>query len=180
MINDAIMQKILPIKLFITDVDGVLTDASMYYTENGDELKKFNTRDGGGLLLLQLAGIKTAIITSEDTKIVERRAKKLNFDFVFQSFKDKVRALEDLLQKNKLENHEVAFIGDDINDLSIMKRVGFSITVADATREIQKIADHILSSKGGEGAVREAAELILDVQGKYETALQLYLKTRSQ
>ena len=178
MTKEQLRAKILPIKLFITDVDGVLTDGGMYYTETGDEFKKFNTRDGGGLFLLQLVGIKTVIVTSEDTKIVQRRAQKLQVDALFQGTKNKLLALGELLKRYDLEKHEVAFVGDDINDLLIMKEVGFSIAVADATREVKRIADHVLHSKGGQGAVREAAELILDVQGKYQLALQCYLESK--
>ena len=179
MIDEQLRRKILPIKLFVTDADGVLTDGTMYYTESGDEFKKFNTRDGGGLMLLQFAGIKTAIVTSEETKMVENRAKKLQVDALIQGSKNKLQALSQLLNQFSLQNEEVAYIGDDINDIPIIREVGFSIAVADATREIIKIADYIIQAPGGKGAVREAAELILDVQGKYDSALQKYLESRN-
>ncbi len=162
------------IKLFITDVDGVMTNAGMYYSEKGDEFKKFNARDGGGFILLRLAGIKCAIVTQEKTKIVERRAKKLGIPLI-QNSKNKVKALHQLTKQYKLKSEEVAYIGDDINDILIMKEVGFSFAVADACEEVKKIANHITNSKGGEGAVREAAEFILKKNNLFDKSLKTYL-----
>ena len=133
----------------------------MYYSENGDELKKFNTRDAVGLRLLREAGIKIGILTSENTKIVERRAKKIGVDILRQGCKDKAADLDDLLQELSLSPSEVAFIGDDINDLGILKKVGFAATPADGQPAVKALAHYICQAKGGEGAVREVAELIL-------------------
>ena len=168
------------IKLFVSDVDGVLTDAGMYYTENGDELKKFNTRDGGGIWLLKNAGIKTALITSEQTEMVKRRAKKIQVDYFHSVKGDKWRTLEILLNELNLTAENVSYIGDDINDITIIEKVGLSFTVADAVDEIQKRVDIILTKKGGEGAVREAAELILKSNGLYESALNEYLRQKRE
>lgn len=133
----------------------------MYYSENGDELKKFNTRDAVGLRLLQEAGIKVGIFTSENTQIVARRAKKIGVDVLRQGCKDKAADLDALLEELNLTPSQVAFIGDDINDLGILKKVGFAITPADGRPENKNLAHYICQAKGGEGAVREVAEVIL-------------------
>lgn len=149
------------LKLFLTDVDGVLTDAGMYYSENGDELKKFNTRDAVGLRLLREAGIHVGILTSENTKIVERRARKIGVDILIQGCKDKAADLDRLLSEHQLTHQQVAFIGDDINDLGILEKVGFAATPVDGRPENKILAHYICRAKGGEGAVREVAEVIL-------------------
>lgn len=150
------------IRLFLTDVDGVLTDAGMYYSEKGDELKKFNTRDAVGLRLLREAGIKVGIITSEDTQIVARRAKKMGVDFLIQGAKNKADELDKILAETGLSAEQVAFIGDDINDLTIFAKVGFTATPADGQPAVRAKAHYICQAKGGEGAVREIAEKILE------------------
>lgn len=169
------IQDLKKIKLFLTDVDGVLTDGGMCYSESGDESKKFNTKDGGGLLLLQLVGIKTGIITQENTNIVKNRAKKLHIDYLKQNAKNKVSALYEIIKKEGISLDEVAYIGDDINDIDIMTVVGFSFAVSDACDEIKQISNHITSAKGGHGAVREACEFILKERLEMQKALSLYL-----
>ncbi|MEO6550711.1 MAG: HAD family hydrolase [Ferruginibacter sp.] len=152
------------IKLFITDVDGVLTDAGMYYTENGDELKKFNTHDGMAFELLRRNGIKTAIVTSEQTKIVERRAAKLKVDYLFQSKREggKLAAAVEICEKENISLEEVAYIGDDINCLDLLSNVGWAACPYDAIETIKQIQGIFqLSKAGGEGVVREFVELIL-------------------
>ena len=149
------------IKLFITDVDGVLTDAGMYYSESGDELKKFNTRDGKGIELLRNANIKTAIITSEDTKIVSKRAEKLKIDYLFQGEKNKLDKVKELCEKLQISLNEVAYIGDDINDLEPLKACGLTASPADAMQEVKKCVDIVCQKRGGFGCVREFAEIIL-------------------
>ncbi|PWM24457.1 MAG: acylneuraminate cytidylyltransferase [Limosilactobacillus fermentum] len=146
------------IKLFLTDVDGVMTDAGMYYSESGDELKKFNTRDGMAFQLLREAGIKTGIITSENTNIVENRAKKLKIDFLYQNkYKGgKLAAAKDICQQLNITLDEVAYIGDDINCYELLSSVGIKACPADANDTIKGIYNiQILSSKGGEGCIRE-------------------------
>ena len=151
------------IKLFLTDVDGVLTDAGMYYSENGDELKKFNTRDGKGFELLRNAGIKTGIITSEDTNIVANRARKLKVDFLFQGAgNDKFKIISKLCAEENISFDEIAYIGDDINDLELLSNVGLAACPQDAVTKVRNIQNiYILSCKGGEGVVREFVENIL-------------------
>lgn len=165
-VAESIMKKLLSpkeslgIKLFLTDVDGVLTDAGMYYTEFGDELKKFNTRDGKGFELLRNAGVKTGIITSEDTNIVTNRAKKLKVDFLFQGAgNDKFKIISKLCAEENISLEEIAYIGDDINDLELLSNVGLAACPKNAVDEIKNIQNiHILKAKGGEGAVREFIE----------------------
>ena len=153
------------IKLFLTDVDGTLTDGGMYYCENGDEFKKFNTRDGMGFQLLREAGIKTGFITSENTKIVERRAKKLKIDYLYQSskFKGKLEVAKKICSKEGITLNEVAYIGDDVNCYELLSHVGFAACPADAAEKIKDISNIIVLRKnGGEGVVREFVEIILN------------------
>ena len=134
-------QKLAEVKLLVMDVDGVLTDAGMYYTDNGLELKKFNTRDGKGIELIRNIGLKTAILTSENTQIVARRAKKLAIDDVYQGLTDKTEALWELMKKYDLIASQVCYIGDDVNDIEVMKQVGVKVAVADAMKSIIDVAE---------------------------------------
>jgi 3-deoxy-D-manno-octulosonate 8-phosphate phosphatase (KDO 8-P phosphatase) len=152
------------IRLFATDVDGVLTDAGMYYSETGDEWKKFNTRDGMGIKLLQKAGVITAIVTQERTKLVARRAEKLTIPELHQGVMDKLSLIRDMAQRYGLSLREVAYIGDDVNDLEALQAVGFSATPADGMPSVLATVDYVCKKKGGEGAVREIAEMILAAQ----------------
>ena len=160
-IEKSLLPRLKKIKMLATDVDGVLTDSGMYYSEQGDEMKKFSTRDGMGLVLLRNAGYELAIITSQDTKIVERRAAKLKITDLLQGVRDKVAAMEILMKRHSLKWEEVAYIGDDVNDLEVMKRVGFAATPSDATDENKKVAHYIAKKKGGEGCVRELCDMLL-------------------
>ncbi len=151
------------IKLFATDVDGTLTDAGMYYCANGDEFKKFNTRDGMGMKLIQAEGVKIVIITSEDTEIVTRRAKKLGVDYLFQGKRPKLETITELCEKIGITLNEVAYIGDDVNDFELLSAVGLKACPNDAIKKIAEIPNIIRTSKkGGEGAVREFIEMIFE------------------
>jgi N-acylneuraminate cytidylyltransferase len=150
------------IKLFATDVDGVLTDAGMYYANNGEELKKFNTKDGKGIELLRNKGIITAIITSENTKIVERRASKLKIDILYQGVEDKLQIINEMIAKNNIKLDEVCYIGDDLNDLEVLKAVGFSCCPNDAVEKIKNVVDYVCVKKGGEGCVREVCDYLIE------------------
>lgn len=152
------------IRLFATDVDGVLTDAGMYYSESGDEWKKFNTRDGMGIKLLQKAGLITAIVTQERTRLVARRAEKLAISEVHQGVMDKLSVIQDMASRYGLSLDQVAYIGDDVNDLEALKTVGFSAAPADAMPQVLRAVDYVCRKKGGEGAVREVVELILEAR----------------
>ena len=175
--EDVFAEKAPNIRLFLTDVDGVLTDAGMYYTEAGDELKKFNTRDGMGLALLRKAGILTGIVTSENTSLVERRAAKLKLDILRQGVHDKALVLRDILKELQLDPAQVAYIGDDLNDLGIIKSVGLAASPADATAEILEHADYICQRRGGEGCVREFVEKILAVRGPVDVVPPIISET---
>ena len=151
------------IKLFLSDVDGVLTDAGMYYTESGDEFKKFSTYDGMGFQLLQKTGVKVGIITSEDRDLNRRRAKKLGLDFDFHGAKDKLQIVKDLCEKENVSLKEVAYIGDDVNCFELLSNIGFAACPNNAVEKIKLIPNIIqLEKNGGEGVVREFIELILE------------------
>lgn len=155
------------IKLFLSDVDGVLTDAGMYYSDKGEELKKFNTHDGMGFQLLREAGIKTGIITSESTLIVEKRAQKLKIDYLYQGQKHggKLNAALEICEKEGVSMAETAYIGDDINCYELLTAVGVAACPCNATAKIKNIPGiNILSKSGGEGAVREFIEFLLNRQ----------------
>lgn len=152
------------IKLFLCDIDGTLTDGGMYYSENGDELKKFNTRDGMGFMLLQEVGIKTGIITSEDTLIAKRRAQKLKVDFLRQGKRDigKLAIVEEICSQLGISLDEVAYIGDDINCIDLLNAVGMKACPADACEEVMRIKGiEVMDKRGGEGCVREWINIIL-------------------
>lgn len=153
------------LKLFLSDVDGTLTDGGMYYSEEGDELKKFNTRDGMGFQLLREAGIKTGIITSENTKIVENRAKKLKVDYLCQSKRDggKLAAAQEICDELGITLENVAYIGDDINCYDLLSKVGFAACPADSSIIIRQIAGiSQMSKKGGDGCVREFVSRLIN------------------
>ena len=154
------------IRLVAMDVDGVLTDAGMYYSESGEELKKFNTRDGMGIKLLQAAGLVTALITMEETKLVTRRAEKLAIPEVHQGVRDKLAVMREMVARHGLSLQQVAYIGDDVNDLEVLNAVGFGAAPADALPAVRNAVDYVCRQKGGEGAVREVADLILEAKSK--------------
>lgn len=160
--NEEIEKKAKKIKLFITDVDGVMTDGSLILGNNGEEFKSFNSQDGMGLKLLQRSGVKTAIITGRSSQIVENRADELNIKEVHQGIKNKLNIFKHLLEKFGLDSSEVSYIGDDINDLSVLKRVGLSFTVQNGVDKVKNEVDYVSKKRGGNGALREIIEIILD------------------
>lgn len=149
------------VKLFLTDCDGCLTDGGMYYSENGDELKKFNTRDGMGFSLLREKGILTGIVTSENVELNRRRAKKLQLDYLEAGCKDKLTVIKNICERRRIDIKNVCYIGDDINDIEAIKAVGFGCCPADAMPEVKKIADYITIAKGGDGVIREVVKKII-------------------
>ena len=169
------LTKAKQIKLLILDVDGVLTDGSIAVGDNGELFKTFNVRDGLGITLAQKYGIKTAIITGRESKMLAYRAKELKISSFYQNKKDKIPAYKELLAKYELTPEEVAYIGDDLFDLAVMKSVGFPATVADATEEAKAVSILISDFAGGKGAVRQIIEFILKAQGKWQTILENYL-----
>ena len=150
------------IKVFLSDVDGVLTDGGMYYTESGDEFKKFNCYDGMGMKLLQQRGYKVGILTSEDRKINRNRANKLNLDYQFHGIKNKLDFIVEFCDKENIDLSEIAYIGDDINCFDLLSKVGTAACPKNAIQKIKSIPNIIqLNSEGGYGAFREFAELYL-------------------
>jgi N-acylneuraminate cytidylyltransferase len=152
------------IKVFLSDVDGTLTDAGMYYSESGEELKKFNTRDGKGFELLKKTGIKVGIITSEDTTIVERRAKKMKLDYLFQGLehKGKLDVALEICKNEGISLEEIAYIGDDVNCIELLESVGLAACPSDSVLSVKNISNiNVMNKKGGDGAVREFSEIIL-------------------
>ena len=167
-----LLKKCIDIKILLTDVDGVLTDGGMYYSAHGDVMKKFNVKDGMGINILRKKNIPTIIITKEKTKIVKQWAKKMNVKKVYDGIMKKELILEKICKSFKISEKEIAFVGDDVNDLELMKKVGFSVTPKDGNNTVKKIADYVTKSKGGEGAIREIADLI--IKAKYGEKEKLY------
>jgi len=170
----------LNIKLFITDIDGVWTDGGMYYDETGNEWKKFNTADSAGVLFLRLINIPTAIITGENTKIVTRRAKKLNIEDCFLGIKNKVDIAEKLLKKYKLNWSEVAYIGDDINDIELLEKVGLSACPNQAPEYIKSKVEWVLNRNGGEGVYREFVETYLQEKELLNKVIDKFLNSQKK
>ena len=164
------------ISLLILDVDGVLTDGQLLFSDQGEAMKVFNTQDGLGISAANQAGLKTAIITGRETEMVRRRGAELNITDVFQGAQDKLQAYHQLLHKYSLQPDQVAYIGDDINDLAVMTRVGLACAVANAVADVKKRAHFITTREGGRGAVREVIELILRAQGKWDNIVETYLQ----
>ena len=153
--------KLKEIKLVITDVDGVLTDGGMYYNQEGECMKKFNTKDSMGMELLLQNGIRTILMTRENSKIVKERVKKIKIVDLYSDIIKKEEVLPGILKKYEVNNDEIVYIGDDVNDLEIMKIVGFSATPFDGNEIVKKIANYTCKTNGGGGAFREIADLII-------------------
>ena len=156
------LEKLKSIKILLTDVDGVLTDGGMYYSPTGDVMKKFNARDGMGVSLLKKHGIPTVIVTKEKTKMVRNWAKNMNVDYLYDGIIDKEKIFEKICKKYKLTSSQIAYIGDDVNDLGLLKKVGFSATPNNGILQIQKIVDYKCKKNGGDGVLREVADLIIN------------------
>ena len=163
------------IKLLILDVDGVLSDGKVYFSNQGDELKSFNIKDGLGIKLLQKSGIQVAIITGRDSKIVAHRANELGIKLVFQGRSDKRATFNELLEQLNLNADQVAHMGDDLPDMPLMKMAGLGLCVSDAHQFVQQHADWVAQTKGGEGAVREVADWLLTAQNKLASLQASYL-----
>jgi YrbI family 3-deoxy-D-manno-octulosonate 8-phosphate phosphatase len=149
------------VRALVTDVDGVLTDGGLYYAESGDELKRFDVRDGQGLVLLREAGLLTAIVTRKQTPIVTRRARDLGITEVHQNVTDKAAVLADLCARHRLSPAAVCYVGDDVGDLPAMQLVGLPVAVADAVKTVRQAATYVTRAGGGHGAIREISDLIL-------------------
>ena len=155
------MNKIKNIKLVVTDIDGVWTDAKMHYTNDGDFMKSFSTYDGMAVQILREKGLETVIITSENSKIVLERAKKLNIENIVLNEKNKLKKLKEICVSKKISLKEVAYIGDDLNDVEVLENVGFSALSNNSPIKDKVNVDYVTVRKGGDGAFREFADLII-------------------
>lgn len=164
----------MSIELIVLDVDGTMTDSHITYSQNGDEIKSFNVKDGLAIVSWMMLGKKVAIITGRSSKIVERRAKELHIEHFYQGCDDKLSKLEELLQKLNISIENVAAIGDDLNDYRMLDAAQISFVPSDASHHVQKIASVVLTQKGGDGAVREMIEYLVEKEGFGEKFLDLW------
>jgi len=170
-----LQQRAQAIKLAIFDVDGVLTDGRLYFLSDGGEFKSFNTLDGQGIKMLIASGVHTAIISGRSTPVVKRRAQNLGIQHLYQGREDKLVVLDELLAELNLNYSEVAFLGDDLPDLPVIRRVGLGMAVASADGFVRQHAHGVTQARGGEGAAREFCELIMRAQGSLDAAQAAYL-----
>lgn len=168
-------EKIKPIRLLAFDVDGVLTDGGLYLSDSGEEFKRFNSLDGHGLKMLKASGVELAIITGRTSRCVEMRAKNLGITHLYQGVEKKWDAMQALLQQLNLTPEVAGFMGDDVVDLPVMRRVGLSLSVPNAPKLVHDNAHYISGRQGGHGAVREVCELIMSIQGTLDEQLSAYL-----
>jgi len=174
------IEKARNIKCVIFDIDGVLTDGSLFFDNQGQEYKAFNSKDGHGIRMLLENGVEVAIITGRQSDLVKHRANnlKLSSDLIYQGYRDKRPAFEDLLKKTDFNKDQIAYVGDDVIDLPVMSQVGFAIAVGDAHSFVKEHSHMITEAKGGKGAGREACEFILTAQDKLDNVLQNYLESK--
>ena len=168
-------QRIQAIRLIAFDVDGILTDGGLYLTDSGEEFKRFNSLDGHGLKMLKASGVELAIITGRTSRCVELRAKNLGITRLYQGVEDKWGTMQTLLAELNLAAEAAAYMGDDVVDLPVMRRMGLSISVPNAPQVVRDHAHYLTQREGGHGAVREACELIMSAQGTLDTQLAPYL-----
>lgn len=169
-----IRNKAKKIKLLLLDVDGVLTDGGIVMDNRGEEIKRFDVRDGHGIRLLQRAGVQVAFITGRKSQVVSHRARDLGIRLVYQQVYDKLEVYEKIKRKTRLTDEEIAYVGDDIGDLPVLSRVGLALTVRDCWQGLKPEVDYVASAYGGRGAVREIVELLLKAQGKWRKVAQSY------
>ncbi|MCB1819260.1 MAG: 3-deoxy-manno-octulosonate-8-phosphatase KdsC [Gammaproteobacteria bacterium] len=170
-----IYDKAAAIRLIVFDVDGVLTDGSLFIGDDGQEYKAFNSKDGHGMVMLQESGVQIAIITGRTSEVVRIRMASLGIEHLYQGKREKLPAYEELKRQTGLNDQQIAYVGDDVVDLPVMTRVGLAIAVQDAHALTKQHAHWVTASGGGRGAAREACELIMDAQGTLQQALQVYI-----
>ena len=164
------------VRLMIFDVDGVLTDGSLYFTDSGEEIKAFNSRDGHGMKMLRESGVEIAIITGRTSRCLELRAKNLGIELLYQGVHDKARAFAELVAARSLTPVATAYMGDDVVDLPVLLRCGLALSVPDAPLLVKQHADYVTRARGGHGAAREICELIMHAQGTLAAQLDSYLR----
>ncbi len=165
------MEKAKNIKLVILDVDGVMTDGHIIIDDNGVESRNFDIKDGMGVVVLMMSGVEVAIITSKKSVAVRHRAEELKIKRFYEGIKKKTEPYEEMLKDMGITDEQVCYVGDDLVDLSMMKRVGLPVAVADAVQDVKDRAEYVTQARGGRGAVREVAEMILKTQGKWDAIL---------
>ena len=165
-------RKLKQIKMVLFDVDGVLSNGAITYLDNGVEVKSFHVQDGMGITLARMAGLKTGIITGRESQAVKKRAEELKIDVLSQGSFNKLDPYLNISKQFSLKDEEICYIGDDILDIPVLDRVGFSVAVANAREEVKAICDYVTVSPGGSGAVREVIDLILKRQGIFEQLLK--------
>ena len=170
-----VIEKAKNIRIVIFDVDGVLTDGTLYFTDSGEEIKAFNSRDGHGMKMLKASGVELAIITARESRSVKLRAENLNITLLYQGEKNKLKVFESLVTKLKLDMSSCAYVGDDLIDLPVMTRCGLSICVPNTPALVKKHTHYVTNSGGSHGAVREVCELIMLSQGTLDAQLEKYL-----
>ena len=170
-----VIEKAKSIRIVIFDVDGVLTDGTLYLTDGDEEIKAFNSRDGHGMKMLKSSGVELAIITARESRSVKLRAENLNITLLYQGEKNKLKVFESLVTKLKLDMSSCAYVGDDLIDLPVMTRCGLSICVPSSPILVKKHAHYVTNSEGGQGAVREVCEMIMRSQGTLDEQLEKYL-----
>ena len=175
--TEALHSKARAIKLVAFDIDGIMTDGRLYFSRLGDEIKAFNVKDGLGLKLLRDSGVEVAIITGRTSELVNRRARDLKIDKLIQGREDKKAALQELMAQENLSAEQVAYMGDDLPDLGAIRAAGLGVTVADAMPVIKQYADVITAAKGGDGAVREFCDWLMQTQGTLQGVLEPYLQS---
>jgi 3-deoxy-D-manno-octulosonate 8-phosphate phosphatase (KDO 8-P phosphatase) len=169
-----LIERIRQIKLLLSDVDGVLTDGGIIIDDHGLETKRFNVKDGHGIKLLQRAGIEVALLTGRTSKVVSHRAAELHITNIIQGAKDKKTAYRGLKEQTGYADEEIAYVGDDVVDIPILRQVGVAIAVEDAVDEVKAVADYVTSRPGGQGAIREVAECILKTQNHWDRLMERY------
>lgn len=173
-VSPLVLEKAKNIRLLLLDVDGVLTDGTLHYSSSGEEVKSFNTQDGFGITLLRQAGIETGIITARKSPMVERRATELKMTHIYQGARKKNEAFKEILKNSGIKPFEVAYMGDDWLDLVLLQQVGLSITPANGAEELKEVVHYVTPRPGGEGAVRDACNLILSARGELQKLLREY------
>ena len=170
-----IMDRAKRVRVAAFDVDGILTDGRLYYTDSGEEIKAFNVQDGHGIKMLCESGIAVAIITSRSSRVVENRARDLGIEFLFQGVANKLDTMNALLKRLSVDMQAASYMGDDVIDLPVLRRCGFAASVPEAPAVVRKHAHYVTGARGGRGAVREFSELVLQAHGTLDARLAEYL-----
>ncbi len=169
-----LLEKLKPIKLLLLDVDGVLTDGGLIYHDDGSESKVFDVKDGHGIKLLQRAGVEVGLLTGRYSRAVMNRARDLGIDLVREGVKNKIKAYDEILKQENLKDEEVAFMGDDLVDIPVLRRVGLAIAVPNACQDVFPYVHYTTQRSGGRGACREVCEMILKAQSKWSSVTDRY------